>query len=670
MPANNLLQIVIEVGLTCLLFFAFAIIGNLFLRKFGTAYFSSIMSFYGRLFNSFFCGLLIVIFFYSVIVTKGLTVNLLVLPVFYYLFIGNNRHVMIKGTQRLSVRQMPFLEVGFISLLVIIILHVFPESEYKQADSFFYLKIAESLNATGQENISHYFNLYNNSFHGMEPYHYFEIWITALIIRYTESFYPSVNIERYVTQAIILTAVIAGLYYLTEGVLKKKINLAKKVFCWSLLFILPNFLFFSSSLYKIFISDYEGNMLERPNFRIIYLILIPVILKLYNNSPIKGQITYLLLFACIVSFKCAAVILPSMVVYNVYSALILKRKEAGFNWLHLTVFCLLLAGIYFLFSVNKIPTFYQTNGTTFFVETLKSWKFIIYSTVMSVLYILLLTVILLLPLIIAYKNDLIIALKESVKRFKLLLFIAAIGLIMARVLYLKDNAYQFLFVAHIIATIFIWLMYLLVLPKNNKQSSYIFSAVFLSIFWFIKPSVSNEKFVNTFKQNGNFVYEGKKYSQEYLNRVMGYFKEQKNIVGGYLADTNFYKTTYYSRRNPNVYFLPITYIVSNNYNRNFEFCLSDTSAIICHEDNPVYKEYLTNAIHRSFFFQYLKENPSIDYSLAVNNFINRNHLSYLFITKDYDVNSFVKSKVKREIVDSGTGERFLILQEDYASAKP
>lgn len=664
MPANNLIQIVIEFGLTCLFFFAFAIIGNLFLRKFGTEHSSFVTSFYGQLFNSFFCGLLIVIFFYSVIVTKGLTVNLLVLPVFYYLFIGNHTEKMIKDTERLKGQQMPFLEVGFISLLVIIILHVFPQSEYKQADSFFYLKIAESLNATGQENISHYFNLYNNSFHGMEPYHYFEIWITALIIRCTESFYPSVNIERYVTQAIILTAVIAGLYYLAEGVLKKKINIAKKIFCWSLLFILPNFIFFSPSLYNIFISDFEGNILERPNFRIIYLILIPVILKLYNNNPIRGQITYLLLFACIVSFKCAAVILPSMLVYNVYSALILKRKEASFNWLHLTVFCLLLAGIYFLFSVNKIPGFYQTNGTTFLMQVLKGWKFIIYSTIMSVFYVLLLAVILLLPLIIKYKNDLIIAVKESVKKFKLLLLIAAAGLIMARVLYLKDNAYQFLFITHIIVTIFIWLVYLLVLLKNNKQSSYLFSAVFLSIFWFIKPLVSNQKFVNIFDQNGNFVYEGKKYSQEYLNKVMGYFKEQKNSVGGYLADTNFYKNTYYSRRNPNVYFLPVTYILSDNYNRNFEFCLSDTSAIICHEDNPVYKEYLTNAIHRSFFYQYLKENPSIDYSLAVNNFINHYHLSYLFITKDYDISSLVKSKVKSEIVDPVTGERFLILQED------
>lgn len=664
MPENNLIQIAVEFSLTCLFFFAFAIIGNLFLKKFGTACLSSVTSFYGQLFTSFFCGLLIVIFFYSLIVTKGLTVNLLILPVFYYLFIDNNKQAMIKGTERFSIRQMPFTEMGFISLLVIIILHVFPESEYKQADSFFYLKIAESLNATGQENMNHYFNLYNNSFHGMEPYHYFTIWITALISRCTESFYPSVNIERYVTQAIIITAVIAGLYYLAEGVLKQKITIAQKAFCWSLLFILPNFLFFSSSLYRIFISDYEGNILERPNFRIIYLILIPVILKLYNRESVRGQITYLLLFACIVSFKCAAVILPSVIVYNVYSTLIIKRKEALFNWLHLTIFCLSLAGIYFFFSVNKIPTFYETNGTTFLMQTLKSWKFIIYSIIMSALYVVVLAVILLLPLIIIYKRDLIITLKKSIRKFELLLIIAAAGLIMARILYLKDNAYQFLFVAHISVTIFIWFVYLLVLLKNDKRSSYIISALFLSIFWFIKPLVSNGKSVNIFKQNGEFVYEGKKYSQEYLNQVAKYFKGQKKIVGGYLADTNFYKNIYYSRRNPNVYFLPITYILSDNYNRNFEFCLSDTSAIISQEENSVYKEYLNNAIHRSFFYQYLKENPSIDYSLAVNNFINRYHLSYLFATKDYIVSSLIKNKVKREIVDSVTGEKFLILQWD------
>src|SRR5215210_1373600 len=129
----NIVEIIVEFGLVYLFFFAFAIVGNIFLKKFGADYFSSIISSYGQLFTSFFCGLFLVIYLYSVVVTKGLTVNLLILPLFYFLFIGNNKRYMIKGTERLRIRQMPYLEVALISILVVLILHIFPESEYKQA---------------------------------------------------------------------------------------------------------------------------------------------------------------------------------------------------------------------------------------------------------------------------------------------------------------------------------------------------------------------------------------------------------------------------------------------------------------------------------------------------------------------------------------------------------
>ena len=169
-----------------------------------------------------------------------------------------------------------------------------------------------------------------------------------------------------------------------------------------------------------------------------------------------------------------------------------------------------------------------------------------------------------------------------------------------------------------------------------------------------------EKQVNTFVQNGNYVYGGLKYSAGYLMEVKEYFKQSKPSVGGYIADTNFYKNTYYSRRNPNVYFLPVTYIVANDHNRNFEFCLSDTAAINYEVDNPLFKDYLHNAVNRSFFFQYRLKYPTFSYEQLVTKFITEYRLSYLVVTKDHALGN-VNKMVKKEIIDPNTGERFLIL---------
>jgi hypothetical protein len=262
-----------------------------------------------------------------------------------------------------------------------------------------------------------------------------------------------------------------------------------------------------------------------------------------------------------------------------------------------------------------------------------------------------------------YRKEFFVVLRDVAQRFKLLWLIALIGLVAARVLYLKDNAYQFLFISHIIATFFIWLMYLVVISKRGQQTKfYLFGALFLSALWVIKPLVLGERPVDIFHQNGNYVYDGKKYSKEYLSGVINYFDQTKYAIGGYICDTSFYKKTYYSRRNPNVYFPPVTYVVSSEQNRNFEFCLSNPSDVLLSVSNPVHKDYLENAVQRSFFQQFLRENALSDPKTAVVDFIRKFSLSYIIVTRDYILSPLLQSKVKTEIIDSNTGERFLILQ--------
>lgn len=659
MLTNNVAQFIGEFIIVYLLLWLFFYLGGLLLKssKHASEFCTSV---YSRLFYQIILGLFVCISLYAMVVTRGITINILVLPLCYLLFWHRKGNLVTELHQPVSaIRLINYLEIAAIVLLSLVILHVFPIDEYKQSDGFFYLKIAEAMNTSGQENISHYFNLYNTDFNGTEPYHYFEIWITAFIIRFSEGFLPSILVERYVSQSILLASIILGLYMLSQTVLKRKPGFFDKIFCWSLLFIFPNLLGYFPKLYQVFISDFEGNMLDRPNFRIIYLLLIPFCNEIYIKKGVSKNAWYWVLLISVVSFQFAIIFFPGLLLYSIF--LLSKRKfNIRINWLPVLAFSIAFAAFYWFFSVKNIPSFFKSDSSRFLLQTLKGYKFILFSVVTSSLYILLVTLLLLMPLIVINKSRLLAYCRELLNNLAPFLFIGIAGILLARVLYLIDNAYQFIFIAHILITLFVWLVYLHHNRNANKPLQVLNSGLYISLFWVLHWVVKPPSSINIFRQNGAYVYDGKKYSETYLSQVNNFFDTSKQKVGGYLADTVFYNSTYYSRRNPNVYFLPLTYIIANKHNRIIDFCLSDSSAIKYNLTEQIEKDYLDNAISRSLFFRYQLGHSNLSHTQVLQSFITVNGLSYLIVTKDYPLEE-LPVNIRRQIIDTNTGEKFLIL---------
>ena len=659
MLTNKLPQFVAEFLIVYLLIWLFIYLGGLVLKssKRAPEIFASV---YTRLFFQLIAGLFVIISLYAIVITGGITINILILPLLYFLFWHPSGSIEVDAHKTLpSIGWKHHFEIGAIALLSLTVLHVFPVNEYKQADGFFYLKIAESLNATGHENISHYFTLYNKDFNGAEPYHYFEIWITAFVIRFTDNFLPSILVERFVTQSLLLTAIVLGLYMLAQTVLKRKPRSLDKIFCWSLLFIFPNVLGYFPKLYQVFISDFEGNMLDRPNFRIIYLLLIPITNELFAKGAFSKNVLYWLLLVSVTSFQFALVLIPGLLLYSIF---LIFKKNSGerINWLPILAFCIVFAGFYWVFSVKNIPSFFKADTMQFLVQTLKGYKFILFSIVTSTVYILLLVFALLLPLFIINRRQMLASSKNVLLTLSPLLFIGIAGILIARILYLKDNAYQVIFITHILVTLFVWLVYLHQIKDTYKPLHVPGATFYVSFMWFLSWVWWPNKSIDIFRQNGAYVYEGKKYSANYLSQVNNFFDTSRQTVGGYLADSLFYKSIYYSRRNPNVYFLPLTYVAANKHNRIIDFCLSDSADIKYNLSEQIHKDYLDNAISRSLFFRYRQDNPSIGYTQSVRSFIATNHLTYLVVTGDYPLDK-LPVNVRRQITDVNTGERFLIL---------
>ena len=650
---NNLADISIQFALVFAGFFLFLFVGKFLLKLVGSNNFEGK---YEAVFYPFVTGLLLVISLYAIVMSKGITVQFFIPPLLFLAWWRKPQN----GNLLASKMPLPFLEIGFIALLSVIILHLFPESEYKQADSFFYLKIAESLNATGQENISHYYNSLSNIYHGVEPYHYFEIWVTSFFIKFTHSISSNIAIERFVSHGILLSGIVIGLFSILEILVKEKLKWYHKFFCLGLIFFLPNILNYYPSLYNVFVSDFEGNLLERPNFRIIYLLLIPVVGDCLRHKKLMAASFYFLLILSVSTFAVAVVIIPALIAFGLANILWTKQKMFRGYWAALLIFSIAFALFYFLFGVKDLPGLFHFDSKAFIIDTIIGWKFILFSIAMSALYILLIAAFYLLPIFKSLKRKSPGPDKEGL----LLLFITvAISIIMARVFFLKDNAYQFLFFAHLLTSFFIWVLFVFVLAKETSIFKWVGATVFLSVFFFLRILVYPETEVNIFKQNENFVYDGKKYAVGYISQVQSYFKENPNVQGAYMADEKFYAETYYSRRNPNVYYLPISYIIAAKANNNIEYCLSDSVDIMTGVSNPVSINYLQNAIDRSVYIQFQLQQGATSDDFKRVSFILRHKLKYLIVTKDVVLEPKILEIVKNEFVDETTGERFYVFKD-------
>jgi len=661
MLLGELWQILLQWGIAYLFFYLFVLVGQTLLSVVSIEANTGKSSSYSALFSWFLTGLLLTITCYAIVVTQGVSVTVFLLPLGYLFY----RHVCSRAPsiQIVTLVKKPtfhLLETAAMVLIIVGLLHLFPVSEYKQADSLFYLKIAESLNLSGQENVSQYYNSYNASFHGAEPYHYVELWITAFIIRFTQSWLPSIYVERFITQGILLTGLIIGLYHLAATVLRSKMSLFCKIFCWSLLFIFPNLLGFFPKLYSIFISDFEGNVLDRPNFRIIYLLLAAVFLEVYNGRKLTNAALYLCLMLCVVSFQCAVVFVPGLLLYGLVLLLLNNRNHRSI-WVPTIAFTLALGIFYWWFSPLAIPSFLTGGSQHLLWQTLQSIWFIGFSIVTSFVYTLLLVVLFALPILLLGVKAVVAVAKKWWLAYLPFACIGITGLVLARVFFLKDNAYQFLFITHILATLLIWLMYLWYLKKNITPRIVLLVSGYLSLLWLVNRIITLPAQTNIYKQNGHFVYNGLPYSKQYISQVMQYFQNEKPALGGYIADSSFYNQLYYSRRNPNVYFMPVSYLVAGRYNQTLQICLSDTAAILHQLTNPVFINYLNNAIERSLFYRFRLQNKGLLYQQQVAAFTQSNQLSYIIVSKNVWATG-VDIRPKRQLTDPITGEQFLILR--------
>jgi hypothetical protein len=649
MLANNLQEFALHIICTWIVCFGLFLVGNVIYRYSGLHKHENE---YRPVFYSLILGFVFTVSVYATLMTAFKSVLILVvIPALLVLLTRKGRAFSLP----LSIKLRHLSELAIVATGCVIVLNTLPESTYKQMDSFFYLKISESLSMYGQENTNNYYNGFSKVFHGAEAYHYMELWLNNLLLHLFSPTLPNIQVFRIVSFGFLSVAFIFGLFYLAGNLQRGRLPLATKILCASFIFFYVDILpFLPTGLQRYMVFGFETSFVERPNFRIVYLFLVPVVGMMMEKRP-DDWLLFFLVALCVVNPTVILTVVPAMALLYMLSA----RTELVFlsrrRFLWFIAFVISYAAFYFYQRSPVLPPMYQFDMDLLVRFYQRSWKYILLTIASGFANILL---ILLAAIIVAkaMRLDMTNFLRDHRTAILLLLCVAGSGILVGRLGDILENFYQVAFNAHVAVALLVFILFTAA-AANSSTKNLIAAAFFVGGFIFLRVSSTDHKSIFRYNGAGEFGYAS--YSNEYIKQVSGYLAQNSASYGAYIADSSYYNNMYYSARNPNVYHLPLTYVLANQLHSNVDFCLSDTTAIL-HDDSGklINNRYLLNAIDRSWFHI---SHQGQEHSTAVANFISRNNIHYLICTRNVRVDTSL-IPVDRILMDSITGERFLILK--------
>lgn len=153
-------------------------------------------------------GLFVLTLSYAFLISAGKTIFLGTLPVIVFLIHTYRKEFAL----RLSLPDRKIVLVILASLVLLSIKNFFVfEWQTGIPDNAFYARISYALRNTGIENEYHFLNELNPAYHGLSPYHYFELWFNGIgsAISGFTSLTSYLTITPLVLETVLLFAIIA-----------------------------------------------------------------------------------------------------------------------------------------------------------------------------------------------------------------------------------------------------------------------------------------------------------------------------------------------------------------------------------------------------------------------------------------------------------------------------
>jgi len=173
-------------------------------------------------FSKLFLGLLIGVLLYSLGKSRFVTINILFIPLSIFLYSILQRYRLYEyEIKSLFFKKKEIVILVYCSLFatIIFIVRVLELYDWETGylyhheltfDKIFYNNIVDELNILGIENVNGGLNYYDKTYHGLSAYHYFELWLNALIVKLT----GLISLYSYSMIASLLLAVVLYSGYL------------------------------------------------------------------------------------------------------------------------------------------------------------------------------------------------------------------------------------------------------------------------------------------------------------------------------------------------------------------------------------------------------------------------------------------------------------------------
>lgn len=551
--------------------------------------------------------------------------------------------------------------------VITVVLYYCYETFTLQEDSYNYLKIAEAFRWTGIENTRHFRTVYSiTDFQGIEPYHYFEMWLGSLLMDTTGGL-THLLMFRVAAYGIIMTLVLIGLTAVLE---LKSVRFPLMIaFAGATLF-----LFFVPNLVQLFI-DYEkhfaydaiSNPLVRLNFRTYWLFLLPFVLLVQNKNYYAALIALLLL--PVISFTTAPAIcggLMLVVLSNRWTKL-LTKKQCLHLFMVMAFFGITLLGILFVFRMKGVQSLYAYTGEYIMGYYKAAWKAIIGATLKEFLNIALVFAPYLLLILLIGKG------KQWMKTWiadqKIYLVVIATtvlaGTILFQVASFMNNSYQFAYITYCMIALCIPPLWKEAFERSSGMRRTAVSLVLVAVVVFGAVRFNELSMQSMF--DGYSTYNGyKQYDPAYLAEIKTHM-EGITTPGAYIGDTTYYRDKYYSKRLPDFYFPGSAYYMASFKDDSYQYCFSEPTSIqYGYSGTQRDLDFLKRAtaaslFHREYFLEDGSPAPQKGVSSSAPGMIRaaairKFNVAYVILTPGVQPDAEWSSMIKSVSVDKATGE--------------
>lgn len=613
-------------------------------------------------FGKVFAGLLLSIIIYSYLKTNFITLNIL-FPFLFFLFYKELKNTFFINSQFVfyypSPKELLHLSVAIIFATLAFILKAAELTDWNSGylyhyeltfDKMYYSNVADALRYTGQENREAGLNFVDTKYHGFYPYHYIELWLTALIVNLS----GLVSIYTYsLVSGVVLITILFFAYLSIFEYLKVKID--RNIYLYA------GFLCFSTTIYFDFYQSIEliryisrryemglVDSLSMPKLTISEIFLCSAFLFFHAKKYMLGILT--LLCMSITNIAIVPCILSGLFlffVFNLFYRTIAIRHVQSMLLLLLFAFAYIGLMVSFkpisdlqnhefsnLFSI-EMADYVKKMSTRIMAELVRFfWLYLPFGLV----------------IIWQIKKD-----KQLLITSLPFIFILLSGIILSGLTYFMLNSFQ---LAENYAVIFFKLFFVLIpFVLMIKESINFWAKKLVMCLYFVLFVINANSFAK------RIIYKPKlKYSNQYLEKVSKSIeilnKKHSHLIGITLLNPNEMPSTYTISIVSEPVFLGgyVSHLTNNSF-------LITPSWYKIADTYP--DEKLNQFIKNTSFLKFIEEQRAKgivkDEHAFLLDFIKIYNIHFALTTSSNDIQQELRGlAIKEIIIDSNTGEHFIV----------